>query len=367
MKYQAKIPTVFTNMLVSKLGEISNKTVLVIRDWYTAVFLAKNNKVLFVTDDPEAEEKFRLVVIRNISFGNDDDVILINTMINKKGNNVTDTKAWLNQIKGLNMKFDVAIMNPPYDRNLHLQVLEQIIPICDKVINISPVRWLQDPFAPYLKRSDYNKFEKTVSKHIVNYVVVPAKKASEIFGDASFIMNLAIYEIDSTGIYNKYQQNDSLITKMVIKTLQSNWEPFSWRKPQQQRIYKLICPAIMGAMCSDGEHFERVLAKTYEAQLNAKPTNPNWKPGGHDHREFFFDSENERKNFYDCYTTSFMKWWTRQWKSDVSIQPRKVPYFGDYTKPWTNKRFCEYFGITGFISDTEAVPGSEWERILNEM
>lgn len=36
----------------------------------------------------------------------------------------------------------------------------------------------------------------------------------------------------------------------------------------------------------------------------------------------------------------------------------------DYTEPWTNERFCKYFGITGFISDTEAEKGSEWEEIL---
>lgn len=30
-------------------------------------------------------------------------------------------------------------------------------------------------------------------------------------------------------------------------------------------------------------------------------------------------------------------------------------------------RFCEYFGITGYISDTEAEPNSEWEIILNTM
>ena len=43
-----------------------------------------------------------------------------------------------------------------------------------------------------------------------------------------------------------------------------------------------------------------------------------------------------------------------------------VPYL-DYSKSWNNKCFCEYFGITGYISDTEAEPGSEWETILNSI
>ena len=42
-------------------------------------------------------------------------------------------------------------MNPPYSRNLHLKILEAVIPVADKVVNISPVRWLQDPFAKYKK------------------------------------------------------------------------------------------------------------------------------------------------------------------------------------------------------------------------
>ena len=46
-------------------------------------------------------------------------------------------------------------------------------------------------------------------------------------------------------------------------------------------------------------------------------------------------------------------------------QNNLIPYLGDYTKPWTDKRLCEYFGITGYISDTEAEPNSEWEIILN--
>src|SRR5574344_2463190 len=35
-------------------------------------------------------------------------------------------------------KFDVAIMNPPYDGNLHLKILEKVIPIAEKVVNVSP-------------------------------------------------------------------------------------------------------------------------------------------------------------------------------------------------------------------------------------
>lgn len=52
---------------------------------------------------------------------------------------------------------------------------------------------------------------------------------------------------------------------------------------------------------------------------------------------------------------------------DVHVHPEFLPYMQDYTQPWTDKRFCEYFNITGYIDDDHAEPGSEWETILNTM
>ena len=33
------------------------------------------------------------------------------------------------------MRFDVAIMNHPYDKNLQMKILEKVIPVADKVVN----------------------------------------------------------------------------------------------------------------------------------------------------------------------------------------------------------------------------------------
>ena len=44
-------------------------------------------------------------------------------------------------------KFDICLMNPPYDKNLHLKFLEKVINICNKVVSIQPTPWIQDPVA----------------------------------------------------------------------------------------------------------------------------------------------------------------------------------------------------------------------------
>lgn len=80
------------------------------------------------------------------------------------------------------MKFDIAITNPPYDRNLHLKILEKVIPHCEETINISPIRWLQDPLAKYKKNSDYNKFKESIAEKIEDVRVLTQNETDTMFG-----------------------------------------------------------------------------------------------------------------------------------------------------------------------------------------
>ena len=191
--------------IYGRIGAISGKKILVIRDLEVALMLSVRNAVVYITDDPRCAELFRKNT--ESGMGNDDVVIFINKWTNK----LKFTKVF----EKMGMKFDVAVMNPPYDRNLHLKILEKVIPVAEKTVNISPVRWLQDPFAPYSTRSDYCKFEDSISKKIESLDVITAKDASKLF-DASFIMNLGVYVCSDKGGY-AYQHNDPLITKIIEK------------------------------------------------------------------------------------------------------------------------------------------------------
>ena len=250
------------------------------------------------------------------------------------------------------MKFDCAILNPPYDRNLHLKILEQVITKADKVINISPVRWLQDPFAPYNTRSDYCKFEDSISKKIESLDVILAKDASKLF-DASFTMNLGIYTCGQGG-YN-YQHNDPLVTKIVEKTMAHSWEPYSMKNYYlnnvQDKAYILNVSGINGDVT-------RIMCKTYidqcAAELNARNIVFN---GGTFGSRFSFDTEEERKNFYTCYIHPFMLWHYSIWKLTPKQPGQKIPYFDDYTHPWDYQEFFAWFDLTK----------EEQERVMQEI
>lgn len=334
MKFQFNYA--FDSRMLDTLGyEPVGQTILVIRLVMTAIRLAEKNRVIFVTDDIDAKQLFEQIVIGNGEFGNDDECIYIETEdINKK----TNVKAWEEWSKNINMKFDVAIMNPPYDRNLHLKILEEVIPHAEKVVNISPVRWLQDPFAPYSTRSDYRKFENTVSKKIESLNIISTNDASKLF-DAEFYSDLGIYVCGMGGY--EYQHNDPLVTKIIEKTMENSWKNYI----NLNLPYKLN----IGLFGGDGHGFGLyyITRKTYEGQLEC--TSDGFK--------FSFGSETERKNFYDSLNHPFMKWHMSLWKADMHLYANKIPYFGDYTHPWDYADFFSWFDLTE----------EEQERVMQEI
>ena len=340
-EYRMSQPKLFEKLIqvFGSISAISGKKILVIRDLEVALMLSVRNVVVYITDDEECSEAFR----RNTEagMGNDDVVLFINKWNNKlKFNKVFEKMG----------KFDVAIMNPPYDRNLHLKILEAVIPHAEKTINISPVRWLQDPFAPYLTRSDYCKFEESVSKKIESLDIISAKDASKLF-DAAFVMNLGIYTCSENGGY-QYQHKEPLITKIVEKTMQHSWSPYS-----MQNFYRnggvVTKPYILETGCFGGSAsigFDILMCQSYKTQCEFTVKDYqikhyiSGKMKGACH--FEFATEEERKNFYNCYTHPFMKWTYHLWKEDVNIRDYKVPYFDDYTHPWKLKDFFAWFELT---------------------
>lgn len=326
-EYRMSEPVLLNTLkkIYGSLMAISGKKILVIRDLKIALLLAVRNSVIYVTDDPECAEQFRKNT--EAGMGKDDVVILINKWTNK----LKFTKVF----EKMGMKFDVAIMNPPYDRNLHLKILEAVIPHAEKVINISPVRWLQDPFAPYLTRSDYCKFENNVSKHIKDLEVIPAKNATELFQEASFTMNLGIYTCDSEGGWN-YRHDDPLVNKIVHKTMENSWEPFNVKRQMNnpQKQFVLNTPEF-------GNPF---MANTYQRALQCQQTKT--LCGGRKSCIFSFDTDAERHNFFNCYNHPFMHWQASLWKADAHIYCEKIPYFSDYTHPWKLKDFFAWFELT---------------------
>lgn len=257
------------------------------------------------------------------------------------------------KINQFNMHFDICLMNPPYNRDLHLKFLEKTISYADMVISIQPIRWLEDIFAKYKHGSDYKKYNQTIYKYISSLEKIDKENASKLFGIESTI-NLGIYKCNKFGGYNN--ENNELVNKIVEKTISNSWDNYNCKKMEGKPLKKYI---IRTTGIAGGKN--PLMCVTYERQLQVKAPNPK-SHNANNCAIFSFDTEKERKNFYDCYNSPFMKWHCSLWKTDIHANTKNIPYFNDYTKQWTNEMFYEYFELT--IEEIQIV--EEYMNIIKE-
>ena len=114
------------------------------------------------------------------------------------------------------MKFDCIIMNPPYSRNLHLKILAEAIKhlkdeksVC---VNLSPVRWLQDPLAKHKKNCDLKRFEESVAKHIESIDFIDRFKMTEMFQNCNCDSGVYVCSSSETSFdFSHFHQSELLV------------------------------------------------------------------------------------------------------------------------------------------------------------
>ena len=112
------------------------------------------------------------------------------------------------------MKFNFILMNPPYSSNLHISILDVARNNYDHVcVNLSPVRWLQDPLAEYKQGTDWKKFG-SVREHISGLDVILAADANGHF-DIGGAGDLGIYKLTEKGGFDCKTLHDPIIQKIL--------------------------------------------------------------------------------------------------------------------------------------------------------
>lgn len=369
-------PVASARIIPNEYYALEGQTVCVMHMFAVALALSLKNRVLYITDDEVQYNRFKKLVVNNKEFGNDDNALLV-----KNGNkNYLNQKLYDNVEKFLQMngkkKFDCCIMNPPYDGSLHLKIISCILPYAKEIVNISPVRWLQDPLAEYKKSSDFKKYE-AIRANLKISEIIPAQVASRLFGiDLTF----------SLGIYSIKESNEGIKTPMIDERTMS--------------VYKKIIERIV-----NDNNYDKLTIKKYDDALDNYVCAANFSPeskygkkrffflkdvgkaftNGYTYRKYkdgnrfatrgniqnteciLFNTAEEAQNCYNSFKMLLPKFICMLSTVDVNIYPQFAPWMLDYTAPWTNERFCKHFCITGFIDDEHAEPNSEWEIILNTM
>lgn len=272
-----------------------------------------------------------------------------------------------NIIKGLDMKFDCIVMNPPYQKNLHLKVLAEAIKhlkddssVC---VNLSPVRWLQDPLMLQKSKSDYHRFEKSILNHTKQIDVIDKIDAQRLFESTVMGADLGIYCCGSNGGFDSTSLVNPTVKKIVAK--QNSYINLEYDKRDGIRVRfpiinnnggsgngRKIGLATFGKLLYfvDGKKDGKPWYDWYMKNQYSKIT---------DDIPFSarFNTEKEAQNFIDTLVkTNFGRIYTHWMKRDVNVSPEIILWMGDAVNPrtglkgyqgeWTDEDFYCYFELT---------------------
>lgn len=351
------------NMLAERAGECletaKSVCLLGLSNWrYGEWILAEHKNVERVTIIESSQLKFMYrdlesLVKYNIIYVNDD--------------------KYVDALESLEMKFDCIIMNPPYSRNLHLKILAEAIKhlkdensVC---VNLSPVRWLQDPLAKYKKNCDLKRFEESVAKHIEDLETVTAIHAQQLFPGSIMNIDLGVYKCKKylTSFDYMHCYDDRILCKCIeyIITHNPNIEV------NKQDGWRVRMPQILGGKSGgsgDRSRFVKYLSfGKLLAFKDGKSNDGKWwydcfmrnqytKTTPYITNSIRFETETETKNFINQFNTSFGKYITNLLLSDVNVAPEKILWLGDATNPrtglkgykgeWTDADLYQFFNIT---------------------
>ena len=250
-------------------------------------------------------------------------------------------------------------MNPPYDKTLHLKFLREVLKISDKVINISPARWLLDPFAKD-KKSTLRTYED-VAKQITDFEVLDNKNEEGF--DIKIYSNLAIYTFDSDNpnkldYWNLWRaQKDPYAVSIIEKVC------FSKKTKYLQEFKRFDVDGIFVSMSdiAGGRGNLPVLKEMYKVVVDGKINGEDWidvwnkdpkhaafkKKKGAKILNIKFDTKEEAENFWHSYKDlKFFKVLCDITIQQQNIQLDRLPFLRDYKHKITNEECYKIFELT---------------------
>ena len=234
------------------------------------------------------------------------------------------------------MKFDHIIMNPPYCRNLHLKILNEAINHSDDIVNLSPIRWLQDPLAEYKRNSDFKKY-KEIRERIESIEIISAHEATDLFG-ASIWADLGVYHLNKDGSFDTHSLLKHLwfVNKVILKVKDS---------VKDHSTREGVCDFSKPYIKISGLHGHQGNKDFYEFTSPRLDVAKSKKTSCRQHT-VNFETEEESINFFNSLQTKFYKFINVCIKRDMEIPWQYAPWLGDYTHQWTDGDLYKYFALT---------------------
>lgn len=138
-----------------------------------------------------------------------------------------------------NMKMDIILMNPPYDKNIHLKFMKKCLNIIDEkngnLIYIGPDNWLINKYSYAEKSNIKNETRYKYSKYVDELETLSAEEFNKYFGTSNYF-GVSIFKMNyhTKGIDPKQFENDDELIKKIIKVIQKKFTSLRSHFSRQQ-------------------------------------------------------------------------------------------------------------------------------------
>ena len=199
-----------------------------------------------------------------------------------------------------NKKFDVVLMNPPYDKGLHIKFLKKVSKISNKIISIQPITWLQ-------KAALFNKNLEDIYCDKVE--IIPIDDTAKYFPNTNIRTELGIITIDDKKEINfrnlnLFNESDQEIIYKCINYTKNNdtLDKYLNKKIGNDLILKFSDGATLFGNGKITKATFRLCAMNYDLACSKEKT-------GHIIYLNNIPSEEIRKNIYDFYNSIYLRYW----------------------------------------------------------
>ena len=255
------------------------------------------------------------------------------------------------------MNISNVLMNPPYEGSLHLDILQKVRRTYPKsdIVNLSPIRWLQDPIAEYKSGTAYKQY-LDIWQNIYDFVPVDHETARKEFS-IRITVDLGIYKLKAGGGYDvdtiRFKPNTKeFITKVknypckhfndIVEENKVDGIRTMVEIIQEQTTPWLFNPRKLTYVFFDGR------MKDGRWWTEASPTRNQFSKSEGDPLSLSvkWETEEEAYNFEKYCKTVFLRFckWCAQ--SDVHPPFLLYPVMDNYHEEWTDEKLCKLFNIS---------------------
>ena len=212
-------------------------------------------------------------------------------------------------------KFDLVVSNPPYNKDLHLQIIDELTKIANKVVCVHPANWFIDQLIDFKGKTKYGKYKKEIEPHIEKVQrILTHEEAAKIFNIESNELMIAVYSHEITGF--KKEPDD-----MVYRILKSPKKYTDYLNRQKTDYFLPVAKFHWTAG-------DTISFAPFSLLLSSdgKYAKSGWKKGLHDTYEiFYFDTQLELENCRAMLNSDWYKEMLGKYFIGKRLCPKLIP------------------------------------------